>query len=77
MQKFLEWAAKSPLAHFLGVFLAVYIGAAVADWSMSGEISLADWQVWVVAALVAAAPILVNCLNPQNTLYGVGSKSEA
>lgn len=73
MTRFLEWLATSPIATFAKIFVATILGAAVADWSGAGDISFADWKVWVIAALVAAIPTLVNWLNPQFTLYGRGS----
>lgn len=70
--KFWTWLATSPLATFLKVFVAVYIGAAVSEWAATGAITLSDWQDWVIAALVAAIPVIINWLNPQYFLYGRG-----
>lgn len=75
MEKFLVWLAHSPIATFLKVFVAVIIGAAVADWSKTGAITLTDWQDWVIGALVAAVPVIINWLNPQSCSYGRGSKN--
>lgn len=70
MQKFLTWLASSPLATFAKVFVAVYIGAAVSEWAATGAITLTDYQDWIIAALVAAIPVVINWLNPQFPLYG-------
>ena len=70
--KFWKWLAASPIATFVKVFIAVILGAAVADWSDAGDINFADWKVWVISALVAAIPVIVNWLNPQYGFYGRG-----
>lgn len=70
--RFLEWLATSPLATFVKVFIAVLLTAAVADWANVGDITLADWKLWVIAALVSAIPVLVNWLNPVFPMYGRG-----
>ena len=71
--KFLVWLAHSPLALFLKIFVAAIIGDAVADWAKTGTIAFDDWQTWVIAALVAAVPVIIAWLNPANKCYGVGS----
>jgi uncharacterized lipoprotein YddW (UPF0748 family) len=75
VQDFLNWLATSPLATFLKVFGAVILSTAVADWAKDGNISLADWQTWVIAGLVASIPVLINWLNPQHTSYGRAKKT--
>lgn len=72
MQAFLDWLAASPLASFLKVFLSTLAVAAVADWSDNGVIDFGNWQVWVIAACVAAVPLIINAANPQYPLYGRG-----
>lgn len=72
MDKFLNWLAASPLASFLKVFVATLIVAAVADWQDNGIIDFSNWETWVLAAVIAAAPLIVNWLNPKFTLYGRG-----
>lgn len=66
------WLAKSPIASFVKVFVAVVLGAAVADWASSGSIDFANAQTWIIAALVSALPPVINWLNPVYPLYGRG-----
>lgn len=70
MQKFLKWLATSPLATFAKIFLATLLAAAVADWQDAGVIDFADYRTWILAAIIAAIPTIINWLNPQFTLYG-------
>lgn len=65
-----EFLAASPLGTALKTFAAVALGAAVADWSGSGAISLGNWQTWVIAGAVSAVPVIVNWLNPEDYRYG-------
>lgn len=71
---FWDWLAKSPLATAAKTFAAVLISAAIADWATGGEISLSNWETWIVAALVSAGPTIVNWLNPADDRYGNGSQ---
>lgn len=73
MQAFQHWLASSPLATCLKSFIAIIIGAAVADWATDGVISLTNWETWVISALVSVTPTLINFLNPADSRYGVGS----
>lgn len=66
----LEKLAATPLGTAAKTFLAVVIGAAVADWSGAGDISLANLETWVIAGLVAAIPVVIDYLNPEDHRYG-------
>ena len=65
-----EWLASTPLGTALKTFVAVLLAAVVGDWATAGEISLGNWQTWVIAALVSALPVVVNWLNPADNRYG-------
>ena len=64
------WLANTPLGGAFKTFLAVLLAAVVGDWATAGEISLGNWQTWVIAALVSAVPVVVNWLNPADGRYG-------
>ena len=64
------WLAGTPLGTALKTFIAVLLAAVVGDWATAGEISLSNWQTWVIAALVSAVPVVVNWLNPADSRYG-------
>lgn len=68
-----EWLAASPLGTAFKTFVAVVLGAAVADFASDGSISLGNWQTWVIAGLVSAVPVVVNWLNPADARYGKGA----
>lgn len=68
MEKFQNWFASSPIASFLRHFLAIVIASAVADFAQSGAFDVANYQQWVIAALVAAVPPFLRWLNPQDAL---------
>lgn len=65
-----KWLASTPLGTALKTFVAVLLAAVVGDWATAGEISLGNWQTWVIAALVSALPVVVNWLNPADVRYG-------
>lgn len=73
MNAFQVWLANSPLASALKIFVAVVLGAAVADFANVGFITLANWQTWVIAGMVSALPVVVNWLNPADKRYGRGA----
>jgi hypothetical protein len=68
--RFLEWLARSPLATALKVGLSVLLAMAIADWTSTGTISFDKWQTWLIAAISAAVPVVINYLNPQDNRYG-------
>lgn len=71
----LVWLARSPLGSVVKVFVAVVVGALVADWSKAGVIDFGNWQSWLIAGAVSALPLLVNWLNPADPRYGRGAGS--
>jgi hypothetical protein len=73
MDKFWLWYASSPIASWARVFLALVIAAAVGSWALADKISLAEWQTWVIAALVATLPTLTRALNPADAAFGRGA----
>jgi hypothetical protein len=71
-----EWFARSPLASAARVFLAVFLAALVADWTQTGTIAFDKWQTWLIAAVASALPVILRALNPADTAYGRGAKSD-
>lgn len=63
---FLKWFADSPIASFLRHFSAIALAGMIAEFSKLGTFDLSNWRVWVIAGLVAAAPALINWLNPED-----------
>ena len=72
MEKFLEWFASSPVASFLRTFAAILVASAVSDFAKVGAIDLSNYQAWIIAALVAAVPVLTRWLNPSDQLGRAG-----
>lgn len=70
MKTFETWLAQSPLGGAFKAFIAVVLAAAVADFLKVGDISLANWETWVIAGLASAAPMVINWLNPKDSRYG-------
>jgi hypothetical protein len=68
------WFARSPVASFLRTFAAVLLGLAVADWATAAQIGFANWRTWLLGALVAAVPVVIRALNPNDTAFGSGKK---
>jgi len=68
--RFLEWLARSPLATAFKVGLSVLLAMAIADWTSTGFISFDKWQTWLIAAIAAAVPVIINYLNPMDNRYG-------
>ena len=64
MEQFQNWFATSPIASFLRHFLSILIASAVADFAQRGAFDLANWQTWLIAALVSAVPPFLRWLNP-------------
>lgn len=73
MNAFTEWLAASPLASAAKVFVGTVLALAVADFATTGSLDLSRWQPWVVGALSAAVPVVVNWLNPADPRYGRGA----
>jgi len=71
-QGFGNWFAKSPIASFFRTFAAVMLSLAVADWGAAAQIGFANWRTWVLGALVAAVPVIIRALNPEDTAFGSG-----
>lgn len=65
-----NWLASTPLGSAFKAFVAVVLAAAVADFVNFGNISLGNWETWVIAGLASAAPTVINWLNPQDPRYG-------
>ena len=70
MNEFKNWLAATPLGGAFKTFIAVILGAAIADWAGSGSISLGNWETWVIAGLVSAVPVIINWLNGVDARYG-------
>ena len=70
MTRFESWFATSPLASALRVFAATVLALAVAAWVETGNISLAQWETWVIAAAASAIPVVLRWLNPSDGVYG-------
>ena len=70
MYNFEKWFATSPLAAFARVFVSVVIGAAVADFTKVSQFDFSNWQTWLIAGIVAASPVLMRWLNPQDEAFG-------
>jgi len=68
-----EWRAKTPLGSAARTFIAFVIAAAVADWVSGGDISLGNWETWVIGGLASCIPPVINWLNPSFDSYGRGS----
>jgi hypothetical protein len=68
--KFLQWFAASPIASWLRVFVAIVLGAAVADWAELGGFDFSNWQVWLLAGAVSVLPMIIRWLNPQDGAFG-------
>jgi hypothetical protein len=68
-----EWLAKTPLGSAAKTFIAFVIAAAVADWVSGGDISLGNWETWVIGGLASCIPPVINWLNPSFDSYGRGS----
>ena len=67
------WLAKTPLGSAAKTFIAFVIAAAVADWVSGGDISLGNWETWVIGGLASCIPPVINWLNPSFDSYGRGS----
>lgn len=72
--KFATWLAASPLGSWAKSFVAFLLAAAVGDWATGGQISLANWQTWVISGLAATIPPVIAWLNPADTRYGKGAE---
>lgn len=70
---FNKWIAATPLGSWAKSFLAFMLGAAVVDWSTSGNISLEKWETWVIGGLSATIPPIIGWLNPNDPRFGRGS----
>lgn len=68
MEQFLKWFATSPIASFIRTFAATVLTLAIAEFSQIGAFDFTNWRVWVIAALVSAAPPLLRWLNPEDAL---------
>jgi len=68
---FLKWFAASPIASWLRVFVAIVLGAAVADWADLGGFDFSNWQVWLLAGAVSVLPMVIRWLNPQDGAFGM------
>lgn len=64
MDKFFKWLSDSPLASAFKVGLAASLGYVLADPDILGVPPV------VAVAVVAAIPVIINWLNPEDTRYG-------
>ena len=69
-EQFLQWFAASPIASWARVFVAIVLGAAVADWADLGGFDFTNWQVWLLAGAVSVIPMIIRWLNPQDGAFG-------
>lgn len=69
------WLASTPLGTAVKSAIAVLLTLALADWASAGAISFGNWQTWLIAALGAALPVVVNWLNGADARYGRGSNA--
>lgn len=65
--------AGTPLGTAFKAFIAIVVAASVADFVGAGDISLSNWQTWVISGLASTTPIIVNWLNPEDSRYGKNS----
>jgi hypothetical protein len=65
-----EWLAQSPYASWFQAFVAIVISMAIAHWTIDKVIDFDEWQVWVIAALVATLKPLVVAINPADPRWG-------
>lgn len=70
MSELQNWLAKTPIGSAFKAFIAVVLAAAIADFVNVGNISLTNWETWVIAGLASAAPSIINWLNPSDPRYG-------
>lgn len=66
VKKFLEWLAASPLASAVKVGFAATLGYILAQPETLGL------PPWAVVGIVAALPVIINWLNPEDSRYGSG-----
>ena len=69
----LNWLADSPVASWLRVFVSIVLGDMVAEWAKLGSFDFKNWQVWLLAGVVAVVPMIIRWLNPLDTAFGRGS----
>ena len=64
-----------------GSFLRVSAAAALTAWllDLNGAVTVdfGAWQVYVVAGLVSALPVLIAYLNPADARFGRGAAADA
>jgi uncharacterized membrane protein YgaE (UPF0421/DUF939 family) len=75
MDAFKKWLATTFWGTTLKAFLAIMLTLAIAEWSTAGSLNFANWQAWLIAALVSLGPGMVNHLNSADTRYGRGSNA--
>ena len=73
LEKLEKAIAGTPLGTAFKSFIAIVIAAGVADFVGAGDISLSNWQTWVISGLASTTPIIVNWLNPEDARYGKNS----
>lgn len=67
--KFLGWFNRSWLASFLRTFVAALLTVTLADWQSTGTISFTKWVSYLIAAVVAALPVILRALNPVDPAF--------
>jgi len=70
LEKLQKSIADTPLGTAFKSFIAIVVAAGVADFVGAGNISLSNWQTWVISGMAATTPIIVNWLNPEDPRYG-------
>lgn len=70
LEKFQKAVAGTPMGTALKSFIAIVVAAGVADFVGAGNISLSNWQTWVISGMASTTPIIVNWLNPEDSRYG-------
>jgi hypothetical protein len=70
---FNTWLAKTPLGSAFKTFVAIVLGAMIADWVSGGTVNLNHWQAWLTAGAASAIPPVIDWLNPKDTRFGTGS----
>jgi len=72
IDKFLKWYAQSPLASYARAFLTIVASFAVADFAKAGYFDFTNWQLWLIAGLVALVPTTTRVLNSKDPLQFQG-----
>lgn len=69
-KQFNQWFASSPFASWLRSFLAVVLFEMVSSFSRTGSFDFSDWKNWLLAGVLAVAPVVLRALNPADKAFG-------